>query len=71
MRYSKTNTTWFISRSSKNYWSVGVGRVKLLPSAASGGNLTHPTPRLGTSNFYYFRQYHVVLFVWVYLQGSL
>ena len=33
MRYSKTNTTWFISTSSKNYWSRGVGCVRLLPDA--------------------------------------
>ena len=30
MRYSKTNTTWFISRSSENFWSLGVGCVRLL-----------------------------------------
>ena len=29
MRYSKTNTTWFISRSSENSWSRGVGCVRL------------------------------------------
>ena len=34
MRYSKTNTTWFISRSSKNSWSLDVGCVRLLPSAS-------------------------------------
>ena len=33
LRYSKTNTTWFISRSSKNYWSLGGGYMRLLPSA--------------------------------------
>ena len=46
MRYSKTNTTWFISRS-KNYWSLGVGRVKLLPSVSRREvvRLTHPTPK--------------------------
>ena len=33
IRYSKTNTTWFISRSGKNYWSRGVGCVRLLPDA--------------------------------------
>ena len=48
MRYSKTNTTWFILRSSKNYWSLSVGRVRLLPSAsrreeAERSSLTHPT----------------------------
>ena len=44
MRYSKTITAWFISRSSKTYWSLGVGRVKLLPSASrreGGTTLNH------------------------------
>ena len=31
MRYSKTNTTWFISRSSKNSSSLGVGCVRVVP----------------------------------------
>ena len=34
MRYSKTNATWFISKSSENSWSRGVGCVRLLPSAS-------------------------------------
>ena len=59
MRYSKTNTTWFISRNSKNSWSLGVGCVRLL-SSASRRELVSRIQHLGTSNFYYFPQYHVV-----------
>ena len=59
MKYSKTNTTWFISRSSKTYWSLGVGCVRLLPSA-SRQEVVSCIQHLGTSNFYYFPQYHVV-----------
>ena len=59
MRYSKTNTTWFISRSSKNSWSLGVGCMRLLPSASSQ-EVVSRIRHLGTSNFYYLPQYHVV-----------
>ena len=59
MRHSKTNTTWFIARSSKNSWSLGVGCVRLLPSA-SRQEVASLIQNLGTSNFYYFPQYHVV-----------
>ena len=59
MRYSKTSTTWFISRSSKNSWSLGVGCMRLLPSA-SRREVVSRIQHLGTSNFYYFPQYHVV-----------
>ena len=34
MSYSKTNTTWFIFRSSKNSWSLNVGCGRLLPNAS-------------------------------------
>ena len=34
MRYSKTNTTWFISRSSENSWSHSVECMRLLPSSS-------------------------------------
>ena len=68
MRYSKTNTTWFISRSSENSWSLGVGFVRLLPSRFASGS----SPRIqhrGTSNFHYFPQCHVV-FVYYYIATS-
>ena len=59
MRYSKTNTAWFISRSSKNSWSLGVGCLRLVPSASRQEAVSR-IHHLGTSNFYYFPQYHVV-----------
>ena len=59
MRYCKTNTTWFISRSSKNSWSLGVGCVRQLPSA-SRREVVSCIQHLGISNFYYFPQYYVV-----------
>ena len=64
MRYSKTNTTWFILRSSENSCSLGVGCVKLLPSALHR-EVVSRIQHLGTSNFYYFPQYKVVLEPWV------
>ena len=59
MRYSKTNTTWFISRSSWNSWSLVLWYVRLLPSA-SRREVVSRIQHLGTSNFNYFPQYHVV-----------
>ena len=56
MRYSKTNTTWF---NSINSWSLCVGCVRLLPSASRREEVSR-IQHLGTSNFYYFPQYHVV-----------
>ena len=50
LRYSKTNTTWFISRSSKNSWSLGVGCMRLLPSA-SRQEVVSRIQHLETSNF--------------------
>ena len=44
---------WFISRSSENSWSLGVGCVRLLPSA-SRLEVASRIQHLGTSNFYYF-----------------
>ena len=58
MRYSKTNTTQFISRSSENSWSLSVACVRL-PSAWRR-EVVSRIQHLGTSNFYYFPQYHVV-----------
>ena len=55
MRYSKTNTTWFTSRSSENSRSLSVGCVRLLPSA-SRREVVSSIQHLGTSNFYYFPQ---------------
>ena len=62
MRYSKTNTTWFILRSSKNSWSLSVGCVRLHPSASHlrVHVVVSRIQHLSTSNFYYFPQYHVV-----------
>ena len=65
MRYSKTNTTWFISRSSKNSWFLGVGCVRLLPST-SRREVASRIQHRGTSNFFYFSQNHVV-FVYNYI----
>ena len=58
MRYSKTNTIWFISKSSENSWSLGVGCVRLLPSALRR-EIVSCTQHIRTSNFHYFPQYHV------------
>ena len=55
MRYSKTNTTWFTSRSSENSWSLSVGYLRLLPFA-SRREVVSSIQHLGTSNFYYFPQ---------------
>ena len=64
MRYSKTNTTWFISTSSKNSWSLGVGCVRLLHSALRR-EVVPLIQHLGTSHFYYFPQYHVVFVYYI------
>ena len=57
--YSKTNTTWFISKSSENSRSLGVWCVRLLPTAKQQ-EVVSRIQHLGTSNFNYFSQCHVV-----------